>query len=80
MRPFISSKFTLVIYCTDFVNHIYLITLPSLIKYFTLLLVCRYLFIDINVNFADCRKLIYVLLFIIIRVMCLQVILLKTTY
>lgn len=80
MRPFLSSKFTLVIYRTSFVNQIYLIALPPLIKSFTLSPVFHCLFIEINVNFADCRKLIYVLLFIIIRVMCLQVILLKTTY
>ena len=80
MRPFLSSKFTSVIYCTNFVNHIYLITLPSLIKYFTLPPVYYCLFIGVNVNFTVYPMLIYVFVFIIIRVMYLKVILLKTTY
>ena len=80
MRPFLSRKFTSVIYCADFVNHIYLVTLPSLIKYFTLLLVYHCLFIGINVNYTVYPMLIYVFIFIIIRVMYLQAILLKTTH
>ena len=80
MRPFLSSEFTLVIHRTNFVNHIYLVTLPSLIKYFTLLLVYYCLFIGVSVNYTVCPILIYVFVFIIIRVMYLQVILLKTTH
>lgn len=80
MRPFLSSKFTAVIYCVSFVNHIYLITLPPLIKYFTLLPVYHCLFIDININSTVYLIMIYALLFIIIQVMYLHAILLKTTY
>lgn len=69
-----------VIYYADFVNHIYLVTLPSLIKYFTLLLVYHCLFIGINANHVVYPMLIYVFVFIIIRVMYLQAILLKTTH
>lgn len=68
------------IYCADFINHIYLVALPSLIKYFTLLLVYHCLFIGINVNYMVYPMLIYVFVFIIIRVMYLHAILLKTTY
>lgn len=68
------------IYCADYVNHVYLATLPSLIKYFTLLPVYHCLFISVNVNYTVYSILIYAFVFIIIRVVYLHVILLKTTH
>lgn len=68
------------IYARTFVNYIYFITLPPVVRLFIPPFVYPYLFIAINVNFTVYRKMIYVLIFNIIQAVYLRVILLKTNY